>query len=86
LASICFGIALYGDSLRTSGGWGPLEAFSLLVMFVGAIFLSHSPLVMGMKADEKTADYNELLAPRMTRRAKLPGAEVSESNVPFSHT
>ena len=30
LASICFGIALYGDTLRTSGPYGPLEAISLL--------------------------------------------------------
>ena len=34
LVSICLGIALYGDTLRTSGPYGPLEAISLLVMFV----------------------------------------------------
>ena len=31
LVSICLGIALYGDTLRTSGPYGPLEAVSLLV-------------------------------------------------------
>ena len=49
LVSILIGIALYGDSLRTSGPWGPLEAISLLVMFMGAVFLSHSPLVTGLQ-------------------------------------
>ena len=39
LVSICLGIALYGDSLRTSGPYGRLEALSLLVMFMGAVFL-----------------------------------------------
>ena len=36
LVSIALGIGLYGDSLRTSGAYGPLEAISLLIMFVGA--------------------------------------------------
>ncbi len=30
------GIGLFGDNLRTYGAYGPLEAFSLLIMFVGA--------------------------------------------------
>jgi len=65
LVSICLGIALFGDSLRTSGAYGPLEAFSLLVMFLGAIFLSNSPLITGMKGEGKGVEYDELLARRL---------------------
>ncbi len=57
LASIAIGIGLFGDNLRTSGAYGPLEAVSLLVMFVGAAALAHSPLISGMKGeDEKSAE------------------------------
>jgi hypothetical protein len=62
LVSICLGIALYGDSLRTSGPYGPLEALSLLLMFVGAVFLSHSPLITGMKSEGKGVEYDEMLS------------------------
>jgi surface polysaccharide O-acyltransferase-like enzyme len=64
LFSIVIGIALFGDSLRTSEPWGPLEAISLLVMFIGAVFLSHSPLVTGLKGESKGAEYEELLSRR----------------------
>ena len=47
LASILIGIGLFGDDLRTSGPWGPLEAISLLVLFAGALVLSNSPVVSG---------------------------------------
>ena len=63
LVSICLGIALYGDSLRTSGPYGPLEALSLLVMFMGAVFLSNSPLITGMKSEGKGVEYDEMLVP-----------------------
>ena len=53
LASILIGVGLFGDDLRTGGAWGPLEALSLLVMFVGAFSLAHSPLVSGMKGDDE---------------------------------
>ena len=36
LVSLIIGIGLFGDDLRTSGAYGPLEALSLLIMFVGA--------------------------------------------------
>jgi drug/metabolite transporter (DMT)-like permease len=52
LASILIGVGLFGDDLRTSGAWGPLEALSLLVMFAGAVLLAHSPLVAGLKAGD----------------------------------
>jgi hypothetical protein len=65
LASILIGIALYGDSLRTSGPWGPLEAISLLVMFLGAVFLSHSPLITGIKSEGKGIEYEEMLSRRV---------------------
>jgi hypothetical protein len=69
LASILIGIALFGDNLRTSGPWGPLEALSLLVMFGGAFSLAHSPLVSGMKGSGD--QYRELLSER-SRSARLP--------------
>jgi drug/metabolite transporter (DMT)-like permease len=78
LFSILIGIALYGDSLRTSGPWGPLEAISLLLMFVGAVFLSSSPLVTGLKGEEKGADYEGLLS----RRTRSFGAGPPDSPVP----
>ena len=52
LASILIGVSLFGDQLRTSGAWGPLEAISLLVMFSGALLLCRSPLVRGAKGNE----------------------------------
>jgi hypothetical protein len=62
LASILIGVGLFGDDLRTGGAWGPLEAISLLVMFLGAFSLAHSPLVSGMKGDDD--QYHELLSQR----------------------
>jgi drug/metabolite transporter (DMT)-like permease len=62
LASIALGIGLYGDSLRTAGAYGPLEAISLLIMFVGAASIALSPLVSGMKGDDDR--YAEMLSLR----------------------
>ncbi len=62
LASIAFGIGLFADNLRTSGVYGPLEAVSLLVMFVGAASLAHSPLISGMKGDDER--FSEMLSLR----------------------
>ncbi|HTU38114.1 MAG TPA: DMT family transporter [Acidimicrobiales bacterium] len=81
LVSICLGIALYGDSLRTGGAYGPLEAISLLVMFMGAVFLSNSPLVTGMRSEGKGVEYDEMLS----RRLKHPHhAAATDSGLPFS--
>ena len=63
LASILIGVGLFGDDLRTGGAWGPLEALSLLVMFIGAFSLAHSPLVSGMKGDDE--QLHELLSERV---------------------
>jgi drug/metabolite transporter (DMT)-like permease len=52
LASILIGVELFGDQLRTSGAWGPLEALSLLILFLGALSLCRSPLVRGVKGEE----------------------------------
>jgi hypothetical protein len=65
LVSISLGIALFGDTLRTSGPYGPLEAVSLLVMFVGAVFLSNSPLITGMKSEGTGVEYDEMLSRRL---------------------
>jgi drug/metabolite transporter (DMT)-like permease len=63
LASILIGVGLFGDNLRTGGAWGPLEALSLLVMFIGAFSLAHSPLVSGLKGSDD--QYHELLSKRL---------------------
>jgi hypothetical protein len=66
LASIAIGLALFNDNLRTAGAYGPLEAMSLLIMFVGAAFLAHSPLISGMKGTDER--YEELLSTRSRSR------------------
>lgn len=87
LFSIIIGITLFGDSLRTSGPWGPLEAISLLVMFMGAVSLSHSPLVTGLKGDGKGADYEELLSRRARFGHSRAEASLSDGGLPpFSRT
>lgn len=62
MASLAIGIGLFGDNLRTSGAFGPLEVLLLLMMFAGATSLAHSPLISGMKGDEER--YAELLSLR----------------------
>jgi drug/metabolite transporter (DMT)-like permease len=62
VVSILIGVGLFGDNLRTSGAWGPLEALSLLVMAAGAVLLAHSPLVAGLKGGDD--EYSELLSQR----------------------
>jgi drug/metabolite transporter (DMT)-like permease len=79
LASILIGVGLFGDDLRTGGAWGPLEAISLLVMFLGAFSLAHSPLVSGMKGDDH--QYNELLSRR--RRSEPVSGTVTPP--PLTH-
>jgi uncharacterized membrane protein len=88
LFSIIIGITLFGDSLRTAGPWGPLEAISLLVMFMGAVFLSHSPLVTGMKGEGKGAEYEELLSSRARPFGHGPhDASLADGGLPpFSRT
>jgi drug/metabolite transporter (DMT)-like permease len=83
LASILIGVGLFGDSLRTSGAWGPLEAISLLIMFAGAFSLAHSPLVSGMKGEDD--QYHELLSQR-SRRSRLPGVSSSPPHVALNGT
>jgi uncharacterized membrane protein len=82
LVSICLGIALYGDTLRTSGAYGPLEAISLLVMFVGAVFLSNSPLITGMKSEGKGAEYDEMLSRRLKHPSSGRDAALHDSGLP----
>jgi hypothetical protein len=71
LASLALGIGIFGDNLRTVGIYGPLEALALLVMFVGAASIAHSPLVSGMKGDDQ--QYSEMLSLR-SRSKRLAGA------------
>lgn len=70
LASITMGIALFGDNLRTSGLWGPLEAISLVVLFAGGFALCHSPLIGGIKGEGN--EYDEMLS-RRSRIKRLTG-------------
>jgi drug/metabolite transporter (DMT)-like permease len=89
LFSILIGVGLYGDTLRTSGLWGPLEAISLLVMFSGAVFLSHSPLVTGIRGEGKGAEYEELLSRRVRHfghSAPHSPSSVPDGGLPFSAT
>jgi drug/metabolite transporter (DMT)-like permease len=79
LASILIGVGLFGDDLRTGGAWGPLEAFSLLVMFIGAFSLAHSPLVSGMKGDDE--HFHELLA----RRSHAERMATNAGPPPLTH-
>jgi drug/metabolite transporter (DMT)-like permease len=79
LASLAIGIGLFGDSLRTTGAYGPLEALSLLIMFLGASSIAHSPLISGMKGDDER--YEELLSLR-SRSKRL--VEPLEDQVPSS--
>ncbi len=62
VASILVGVGLFGDDLRTTGAWGPLEALSLLLMVAGAVVLAHSPLVAGLRSGSD--QYSELLSRR----------------------
>ena len=66
LASLALGIALFGENLRTSGAYGPLEAVSLAVMFVGAVYLAQSSLISGVKGEDD--HYSELLSVRSRSR------------------
>ncbi|SRR5579875_2153632 len=61
LASILIGISLFGDQLRTSGAFGPLEAVSLLIMFAGALLLCRSPLVRGVKTTDREGQVSLLV-------------------------
>ena len=75
LASILIGVGLFGDNLRTGGPWGPLEAISLLVMFAGAYWLAHSPLVSGIYGSDRQ--------PESLSRASR-SARLSDSACPHS--
>ena len=77
LASLAIGIGLFGDNLRTAGAYGPLEAISLLIMFIGAISLAHSPLISGMHGEDDR--FAELLSTR-SRSARL--AEHVQGQLP----
>ncbi len=66
LASLAIGIGLFGDNLRTGRAYGPLEALSLLVMFGGAAFIAHSPLISGVRGDDQ--QYTEMLSLRSRSR------------------
>jgi drug/metabolite transporter (DMT)-like permease len=82
LASISIGIALFGDSLRTSGPYGPLEALSLLVMFLGAVFLSHSALITGIRSEGKGVEYDEMLSRRVKHPHHAAQESVSDNGLP----
>jgi len=76
LASILIGVSLFGDNLRTSGAWGPLEALSLLVLFGGAFLLCRSPLVRGVKTSDVDDQVYLSVRWRAQRVQAQPGAAV----------
>ncbi len=79
LASILIGVSLFGENLRTAGAWGPLEALSLLVLFVGAITLCTSPLLNPAKVGG--AESAEVLTGRY-RSGRGPDAGTAVPEVP----
>ncbi len=82
LASILIGVSLFGDQLRTSGAWGPLEAISLLVLFGGALLLCRSPLVRGVKG--AGSEDQVLLSVRWRSHHDNPGDVDSPQVIPPS--
>lgn len=83
LASILIGVSLFGDQLRTFGAWGPLEALSLLVLFLGAFTLCRSPLVRGVKGAE--SDDQALLSVRWRAQRATDDLEPATAVPPASH-
>jgi drug/metabolite transporter (DMT)-like permease len=77
LVSIAIGIALFGDNLQTAGARGPLEAFSLLILCVGAYWLSHSTVIAAFKGDGGPG--GDLLAPRYQPRTSAPNPPSTPS-------
>jgi hypothetical protein len=74
-------VFLFGDDLRVHGAYGPLEAVSLLVMFIGAVVLCQSPLVSGVKGEG--AEYSELLTVRhRARQVPEAGTEPAIQHAP----
>jgi drug/metabolite transporter (DMT)-like permease len=53
LASIVIGIWLFDDKLLTQGVRGPGEALALIVLFIGVLWLSRSPLVASVKSEDE---------------------------------
>jgi hypothetical protein len=52
-------------------------------MFIGAAFLSHSPLVTGIKSEGKGVEYEEMLSRRVRHRTPVTeDAGLSESGLP----
>ncbi|HVC69589.1 MAG TPA: DMT family transporter [Acidimicrobiales bacterium] len=58
LASIAIGVALFGDTIHTTGSRGALEIVALLCLFVGAAVLSRSPLVEHIRTEEPASSPN----------------------------
>ena len=52
IVSIIIGVGLFGDVLRGGPASLALEALALVVMSVGLVVLSESPLIAGAEADE----------------------------------
>ncbi|HLG68768.1 MAG TPA: DMT family transporter [Acidimicrobiales bacterium] len=77
LASILIGVNLFGDNLRTTGAWGPLEGASLLVLFTGAVFLARSPLVSGARGDGRQELRSARPRPGEPTGERLAGAVAS---------
>ena len=73
LSSILIGIALFDEDLRTGGVYGPLEALSLLVLVIGGIILSTSPLMSGVLPGGR-GEYEHLRS-RFRGRARPSGPE-----------
>lgn len=71
LVSVAIGIALFGDRIATAGWHLPVEVASAVVVVVGVLVLSTSPLVAGAKDESGTGDHLVRQPPR--RGAPAPG-------------
>jgi len=52
LASIAIGIGLFGDHVQTAGGRLPGEVLAMVVLLMGVLSLSRSPLVVSVKTED----------------------------------
>jgi hypothetical protein len=51
-------------------------------MFMGAVFLSHSPLITGIRSEGKGVEYDEMLSRRLKHPHHAAQDSVSDSGLP----
>jgi hypothetical protein len=51
-------------------------------MFMGAVFLSHSPLITGIRSEGKGVEYDEMLSRRLKHSHQANQEAVSDGGLP----